>query len=73
MNKRILVVLAALTLPAACDTADQPDTAQIGTREREVRDSMIGQSKLPGAPVVEKARDVQATAKERGAALDSIK
>jgi hypothetical protein len=73
MNTNPLIVLVALTLLAACDTAEKPDTAQIGTREREVRDSIIGQSKLPGAPVVEKARDVQATARERAAALDSIK
>jgi hypothetical protein len=70
MRKTIL--LLACVLMAACDTTEKPDTAQIGTREREVRDSVIGQSRLPGAPVVEGARDVQSTARERAAALDSI-
>jgi hypothetical protein len=71
MRKSLLMIVCVLT--AACNRNDQPDAAQIGTREREVRDSIIGQSKLPGAPVVERARDVRATAQERAAALDSIK
>ena len=66
----MFIVCCAL---AACGRpADQPDTAQIGTPEREARDSIIGQSKLPGAKAVESARDVQTTSKERAAMLDSI-
>lgn len=65
----LFVACAGIT---ACDSTETRDPAQIGTREREVRDSVIGQSKLPGAPAVEAARDIQATAKERAAALDSI-
>ena len=68
-----VLTLAMVAVLAACEPAEERDAAQIGTREREVRDSIIGQSKLPGAPAVERARDVQQTSKDRAAALDSIK
>lgn len=71
--KAIVVLCMVSAVMTACDSTETRDTAQIGTREREVRDSVIGQSKLPGAPAVEAARDVQATSKERAAALDSIR
>jgi hypothetical protein len=72
-HRKWLLVVAGLAVTACTPKEEKPDTAQIGTHERDVRDSIIGQSKLPGAPAVERARDVQATAKERAAALDSIK
>ncbi|HEY0674534.1 MAG TPA: hypothetical protein VGD27_19815 [Longimicrobiales bacterium] len=71
--KAMVVLFVTCASMTACDATETRDTAQIGTREREVRDSVIGQSKLPGAPAVEAARDVQATSKERAAALDSIR
>ena len=63
----------ALILVTACDAEQQSETPQIGTPERDARDSIIGQSKLPGAKAVEGARDVNAAAKERAAELDSIR
>ena len=65
----LVVVCVALT---ACRSEEPRDTPQIGTAERGTRDSVIGQSKLPGAKAVEGARDISATARERAAALDSI-
>ena len=70
---RTLVAAMALVLVSACGTQEQSETPQIGTPERDARDSIIGQSKLPGAKAVESARDVNATAKERAAELDSIR
>ena len=45
-------------------------TAGTGRTERE-RDSIIGQSKVPGAGVVQRALDVSDSAQHRGAKLDS--
>ena len=70
MKKVWLVLVCAVC--AACQPEEQRETPQIGTPERAAQDSIIGQSKLPGAKAVESARDVQATSKERAAALDSI-
>jgi hypothetical protein len=70
---RTLAAALALVLVTACETQQQSETPQIGTPERDARDSIIGQSKLPGAKAVESARDVNATAKERAAGLDSIR
>jgi hypothetical protein len=69
---KVLTVASIVLLPVACGEEEQRETTQIGTPERDTRDSIIGASKLPGAPAVEAARDVQATSKERAAALDSI-
>ena len=66
-----LILIAVCLSTAACDSGTRA-TPQAGTREREQRDSVLGQSKLPGAAAVERARDVQATARERAAALDSV-
>ena len=70
VRKMWLVLLCAMF--AGCQPEEQRETPQIGTAERDAQDSIIGQSKLPGAKAVESARDVQATSKERAAALDSI-
>lgn len=70
MKKWLLTVVVVAC--AACQAEEPRETPQIGTPERDARDSIIGQSKLPGAKAVESARDVQATSKERAAALDSI-
>lgn len=45
-------------------------TAGTGLTERQ-RDSIIGQSKVPGAPVVHKALEVSDSAGSRGTRLDS--
>jgi hypothetical protein len=58
---------AALTL-AACKGSGV--TAGTGRTER-ARDSIIGQSKVPGAGAVQRALDVSDSAQRRGARLDS--
>jgi hypothetical protein len=63
---RSLLLLLALNLVGCKSTA----TAGTGRTERE-RDSIIGQSKVPGAGVVQKALDVSDSAQRRGAKLDS--
>ena len=63
---RSLLLLLALALVGCKTTA----TAGTGRTERE-RDSIIGQSKVPGAGVVQKALDVSDSAQRRGAKLDS--
>jgi hypothetical protein len=45
-------------------------TAGTGRTERE-RDSIIGQSKVPGAGVVQRALNASDSAQRRGATLDS--
>jgi hypothetical protein len=70
---RSLAAALALIVVTGCETQPQSETPQIGSPERDTRDSIIGQSKLPGAKAVESARDVNATAKERAAELDSIR
>lgn len=69
---KLLLLVGACAVLTACGSEERRETPQIGTAEREARDSVIGQSKLPGAKAVEGARDVSATARERAAALDSI-
>lgn len=71
MVRKLFILGCAMLL--ACGPREEPARTQTGTAERDARDSIIGQSQLPGAPVVESARDVQAMSKERAAALDSIK
>jgi hypothetical protein len=59
--------LAGCCLAGACKSSV---TAGTGRTERE-RDSIIGQSKLPGARVVSKALQVSDSAAARRAAQDS--
>ena len=61
------VLAAALTL-ASCKGSSV--TAGTGRTERE-RDSIIGQSRVPGAGAVQRALDVSDSARQRGARLDS--
>jgi hypothetical protein len=67
-----LILVAIGVSAGACDSDDTRSRSQAGTRERELRDSVIGQSKLPGAAAVERARDAQAISRERAATLDSM-
>ncbi|HTC25320.1 MAG TPA: hypothetical protein VK688_13255 [Gemmatimonadales bacterium] len=64
---RTLFVIACLAV-AGCK--GNSTTAGTGHTERE-RDSIIGQSKVPGAGVVQRALDVSDSAQHRGARLDS--
>ena len=65
--RRIPAILVLL-LTAACGSSTKTST---GRTERET-DSVIGQSALLGAPVVQKALDQQDSARARVAAEDSI-
>lgn len=58
----------ALLLAAACGSSD---SANADRTERE-RDSIIGQSALPGAQGVEGALEAGDSAKARNARLDSV-
>ncbi len=62
-----LALALALSL-AACTTTHKTST---GRTERET-DSVIGQSSLPGAQGVQKAMEVQDTARAQAAALDTV-
>ncbi len=65
--RRSLVLLLVLPL-LACGAGTKTST---GRTERET-DSVIGQSQLPGAPVVNKALQVTDSARARVATEDSI-
>jgi len=69
---RTLLSRAALCALFACLTActSTPKTST-GRTEREA-DSVIGQSKLPGAQGVQKAMEAKDTARARAAALDTV-
>jgi hypothetical protein len=61
--------LSLLLVPLlACSSSPKTST---GRTERET-DSVIGQSQLPGAPVVKKALDAADSSRNRIAAQDSI-
>lgn len=63
---RNCLLLVSLSLVGCKNTV----TAGTGRTERE-RDSVIGQSKVPGAAVVHRALEVSDSAGSRGARLDS--
>ena len=66
--KSILLSAAVLLSAAACRNSS---TAGAGFTDRE-RDSVIGQSKLPGARGVQGALGASDSARARNAALDSL-
>ncbi len=64
-------LLRAVLLPVllmACSSGTRTST---GRTERET-DSVIGQSQVPGAPVVKKALEAADSARARAAAEDSV-
>lgn len=64
-----LILLAGLFLTlTGCSTSTKAST---GRTERET-DSVIGQSQVPGAPVVRKALETSDSARARVAAQDSV-
>lgn len=69
---RPIVIVALLSL-AACDSGGSQATPQAGTPERERRDSVLGQSKLPGAGAVERANAIRDTSRSRAAGLDTMR
>jgi hypothetical protein len=66
--RRFAALLAAGVTFGACKGSSV--TAGTGRTERE-RDSIIGQSRVPGAGAVQRALDVSDSAQRRGARLDS--
>jgi hypothetical protein len=66
--KRILQLALLPLALVACASGTKTST---GRSERET-DSVIGQSQVPGAPVVKKALDASDSARARVAAQDSI-
>ena len=65
---RPFFIVSVLLLAAACSGSNEQGAART---ERE-RDSLIGQSRLPGARGVQGALDVSDSATARNARLDSI-
>ena len=66
--KRTLYAAALPLVLLACSSGTRAST---GRTERET-DSVIGQSQVPGAPVVNKALDASDSARARVAAEDSV-
>ncbi len=60
-----------LLLLAACGGAGAPDTAARDSLDQRERDSVIGASRLPGAPVVRRGLEVADSAAARAARIDS--
>jgi hypothetical protein len=56
----------------ACDSPEPRESPQIGTPERRHQDSVIAESKLPGAGAVGRSLDVDSAARARANMLDSI-
>jgi hypothetical protein len=69
---RLLVALALIALSSCDSDGGRNDSATRTTTTREQRDSILGQSRLPGAKAVEKALESSKTAQERAAAIDSL-
>jgi len=63
--------LYAAALPLVLLACSSGPRASTGRTERET-DSVIGQSQVPGAPVVKKALDASDSARARVAAEDSV-
>lgn len=61
------VPIVALLLAAGCSSGHKTST---GRTQREA-DSVLGQSTVPGAPVVKKAMAAQDTARAQAAAIDT--
>ena len=59
-----------LVLLLACGACTTTHKTSTGRTERET-DSVIGQSTVPGAPVVKKAMDAQDSARAAAAAIDT--
>jgi hypothetical protein len=70
MRKRLCAILGC-GLVLACAGDDSRD-APAADRTQAERDSLLGESSLPGAGVVNRARESANTARERAAQYDSI-
>jgi hypothetical protein len=70
MNRRLMTAALLLALPAACTKGK--DAAPEKPRSERERDSILGQSKIPGATGVGKAMTVADSAGSRVHLQDSI-
>ncbi len=68
-----LIAIAACVLVVACGKAQRSGTASGDTLTRRQRDSILGASKLPGAPGIRRALQAQDSAAARNARADSIR
>jgi len=68
--RKLLGILGLVACAHVATACQSKTTAGTGRTEHE-RDSVIGQSKLPGAPVVQKALDVADSSRNRVAQEDS--
>ena len=62
--------LTALSLALSISSCTTTHKTSTGRTERET-DSVIGQSSVPGAPVVKKAMDTQDSARAAASAIDT--
>jgi len=69
MNRKVLLLIV-IALAAACSERGAADTSNARTEAE--RDSLIGESALPGAQGVRAARRAADAAEQRAATLDSI-
>lgn len=75
MRRRIptLLFLASLAVLPACDSGDaEREAVPPDSMTQRQRDSVIGESRLPGAQGVRGALDASDAADARAAALDSV-
>lgn len=73
MRSHLLVVLAGLTLVACPDGSGRASRkAPADTLTTRQRDSVLGESPIPGAGGVRKALEIQDSARARNATIDSI-
>ncbi len=68
-----LLAIAACVLLVACAKAERSGTAGGDTLTRRQRDSILGASRLPGAPGIRRALQAQDSAAARNARADSIR
>jgi hypothetical protein len=67
-----MFVLGASAVGAGCGGAPEGAAVRADTLSQRQRDSVIGESRLPGAQGVRGALDAEAAAAARAAAADSI-
>lgn len=74
MRNRLFAIIG-VGLLLACGGGDSDDAANAPAAERTQaeRDSILGESSLPGAGAVKRARETSAAASERAAQTDSIR
>lgn len=71
--RRILILITSLALVAGCTGDSEPDSGPaLDSITQRQRDSVIGESNLPGARGVRGALEASDAAAARAAAIDSL-